>query len=84
MPIKAQEALREREAGPPMGQSKQRADVGESLVISDHLQHAHPWGWAPRVHGVPPGLLPGDQEAALSPPRGDRRREKRCLNSPAH
>ena len=42
MPIKAREALREGEAGLPMGQSKQRADLGESLIIRDYLWHPHP------------------------------------------
>lgn len=80
MLIKAQEALREREAGLPMGQLKQRADVGESLAISDPLWHPHP-GAVLQGHRE---SLPGIREAALSPPRGDRRWKTRCLNSPAH
>lgn len=37
-------------------------------------------GCASGALGVPPELLPGDQQAALSPPRGDRRRGMVCLN----
>lgn len=68
MLIKAQEALREREAGLPMGQLKQRADVGESLAISDPLWHPHPGA-----------VLQGHRESLLTAPPGSGRLHCRPL-----